>query len=350
MPRTLCIVGAGPAGLAAAHALRATDVRVVVVEKSRGRGGRAATRWRDVPSARGGTERWRYDHGAQVLTLDARAAALARDTLDATGLVQIDGPVWPFDSDGTLHPDRARDEARWTYADGLSALGHRLVDATPGLDLRLSTRVNAVVRDGAAWRVETDAGPVVADAVLVTAPAPQASTLVQDAAPSLAAALAAVPYRSQFSVVWAFDQPVPRRDAYALVHTGDGAHPVAWLAVESDKPGRAPSGGTILIAQMSDAWTAAHYEADRDAVVAAAVPHVEGLVGGALPAPLFTDTQRWRYSLPDAALDAHARAAAEADGLFVAGDGIIGRGRIHLALHDGADAAERAAGWLGAAT
>lgn len=349
MPRTLCIVGAGPAGLAAAHALRATDVRVVVVEKSRGRGGRAATRWRDVPDALGGMERWRYDHGAQVLTLDARADALLRHTLDATGLARIDGPVWPFGSDGTVRPDDARDEDRWSYADGISTLGRRLADATPRLDLRLQTRATAVVRDGTAWRVETDGAPVRADAVLVTAPAPQAAALVEGAASDLAAALGGVPYRSQFSVVWAFDQPAPRPDAYALVHTGDGAHPLAWLAVESDKPGRAPSGGTILIAQMSAAWTEAHCDADREAVVAAAVPHVEALVGGTLPAPLFTDTQRWRFSLPDAGLDGEARSAAEADGLFVAGDGVVGTGRVHLALHDGADVAARIAEALGAA-
>lgn len=348
----LAVVGAGPAGLAAAVAL-GLEARVTVFEKSRGVSGRAATRWRDAPGPDGEPARWRYDHGAQYLSPDAdgRAAAFVREHAGA-GLTELGGAVWPFDAAGVLHPDEARQDPgpRWTYPDGVAGLGKRLVEARGGLDVRLETRVARLERGPDGWGLEAEDGGRHGgfDAVLLTAPAPQTAALLEasDLGPADAAALlgalGGATYRSQFAVVWAFEQPLERpADVYALVHAvGEGEHPVAWLAVESDKPGRAPAGGSILLAQMSDAWTRAHYDADRADVVAAASEAVEAL-WGALPAPLFTDTQRWRYSLPDGRADRAGLEAAAAHGLFFAGDYTAGRGRVHLALEEGLGAADR---------
>lgn len=350
----LAIVGAGPAGLAAARALRDSPVHVTVFEKSRGVSGRAATRWRDVPTADGGTARWRFDHGAQYLSPDAdsRAAAFIRAHA-GDGLTDVPGAVWPFDDAGTLRPDDAKPDPgpRWTYPDGIAGLGRRLADGLA--DLRLQTRVASLARTGEGWAVGTDDGdrhPF--DAVLVTAPAPQAADLLRDAAGPLAVALADVTYRAQYTIVWGFGRPMDRpAEVYALVnrqvgaanairHGGSGGHAVAWLAVESDKPGRAPEGCSILMAQMSDAWTHDHFEADRDDVIAAATEAVEGL-WGPIREPLWTDTQRWRYSLPNATADEDALTVAAAEGLFVAGDATAGKGRVHLAIEEGLDVADR---------
>ena len=357
---SLLIVGAGAAGLAAAYALRDRPVRVTVVEKSRGVSGRAATRWRDLDGTR-----WRYDHGAQYVSPepDGRVATLLRDELASHDLLALDGAVWPFDDDGTLRPDRARDPGlRWTYPEGIAELGKRLRDALPRLDLRTETRVDRLARHGGRWQATTDAGQALGprdgspgfDAVLVTAPAPQAADLLRgsDTPREVVEALDATPYRSQFTVVWGFDEAIERPGAfYALVNAtshgaAGGAHEVAWLAFESDKPGRAPAGATLLLAQMSPAWTEAHYEAERADVVAAATRAVEGLVG-TLPVARWTDTQRWRYSLPDGRLDPAAVEAAAAVGLFLAGDATAGKGRVHLALDEGLSVGERIAEALG---
>lgn len=356
----LAIIGAGPAGLAAAYALRDADVHAVVFEKSRGVSGRAATRWRDAPAPDGSPFRWRYDHGAQYLSPapDSRAARLVRDGLPSDGLVDVEGAVWPFDDDGVLRPDRARDQAgpHWTYRDGVADLGRRLRDAVPGLDLRLQTRAARLRRGPEGWAVETDDGPAGAaerfDAVLLTPPAPQTADLLAasdlgaaDGA-ALATALGGADYRSQFSVVWAFGGRVERPGPfYALVNAAEhggagGGHAVAWLAFESDKPGRAPDGATLLLAQMAPAWTGAHYDDGPDAVVSAAAEAVAGLLGP-LPDPLWTDTQRWRYALPNGPADTEALDAAAAHGLFFAGDWTAGKGRAHLALEEGLAAADR---------
>jgi predicted NAD/FAD-dependent oxidoreductase len=76
----VAIVGAGVARLTAAPALRDRGLRVLVLEKSRGLGGRAATRRRGEG---------RIDHGAQFFTArDARFRARV-DTWLATGDVLV---------------------------------------------------------------------------------------------------------------------------------------------------------------------------------------------------------------------------------------------------------------------
>ena len=349
---TVAIVGAGPAGLAAAYAL---DAPATVFEKSRGVGGRAATRWRDVAGPSGMLDRWRFDHGAQYVSPDPESpsARLIQDVM-GEAVVGVEGAVWPFDDDGTLRPDRAREPGlRWTFRDGIADLGRQLRDATPGLDLH-QQRVTRLAAGADGWTAETDGGerhgPF--DAVLLTPPAPQTAQVLRDSdlgpvdAAALADALGEAEYRSQFTVVWGFRDEVERpADVYALVnaseHGGDGGgHDVAWLAVESDKPGRAPDGATILLAQMSEGWTAAHYDDPKADVVAAATEAARSL-WGPLPEPLWTDTQRWRYSLPNAGADTAALAEAAAHGLFFAGDYTAGKGRVHLALEEGLAAAQR---------
>ncbi|MGB3543637.1 FAD-dependent oxidoreductase, partial [Rubrivirga sp.] len=263
---------------------------------------------------------------------------------------EVEGAVWPFDDDGTLRPDRARDGGlRWTTAEGISQIGRALVDATPGLDLRLQTRVVALEAESDGWTVVLESREAGAasgerhafDAVLVTAPAPQAFELLSGL--EAASSIERVTYRSQFSVMWAFDRVLDRpADVYALVNaaehgSADGGHDVAWLAVESDKPGRAPDGATLLLAQMSERWTLDHYDDKKPDVVLEAGRAVESL-WGPLPEPLWTDTQRWRYSLPNDGVEV---GGLEGDGLFVAGDWTAGKGRVHLALEQGLAAAER---------
>ena len=349
----IAIVGAGAAGLAAAHAL---DAPVTVFEKSRGVSGRAATRWRVVAGPNGMLDRWRFDHGAQYLSPepDSPSARLVREVM-GDAIVEMEGAVWPFDDDGTLRPDRMRDPKdgaglRWTFADGIAHLGRRLEQATPGLDLRRG-RVVGLER-GDTWTVVTDDGQRHEgwNAVLLTAPGPQSAEIVRASelaqADRLADALGQAEYRSQFAVVWGFRGQIERpADVYALVNADahgatSGGHDVAWLAAESDKPGRAPEGDSILIAQMSADWTQRHYDAPQSEVVSAATDAVTSL-WGTLPAPLWTDTQRWKYALPNASADLDALTEAADLGLFFAGDFTAGKGRVHLALEEGIAAAER---------
>ena len=346
-------MGAGAAGLASAWALR-DAAAVTLFEKSRGVSGRAATRRRTADGAT-----WHYDHGAQYAKPEpgGRADRLLARALAPDALARIAAPVVPFTADGQRGaPDpEAERVPKLTGADGVNRLGKALLAAS-GAALVTQTRIAALRRDGARWTLRAADGAAHGpfDAVLVTAPAPQAADLVaaSDGDADLRAlctdALRAAVYRPQFALVLGYDTPVPRPDgAYALVNA-DRAHPVAWLAWEEAKPGYVPR-GSVLVAQMAPAWTRARYAEDREALVRAALPLVSDVAGRALGPPDWADHQRWRYALPDAAADAETLARAADAGLFFAGDGLAGKGRLPLALESGLDAAARLADACGLA-
>ena len=84
--RKLAIVGAGVSGLAAAWALRDSDWRCVVFEKSRGFSGRAASRTRNGV---------RFDYGANYFKTDSpELEQLVHRELPTEGLIDIAGEVY----------------------------------------------------------------------------------------------------------------------------------------------------------------------------------------------------------------------------------------------------------------
>lgn len=341
--KTVAVVGAGVAGLAAASALKAAGIATIVFEKSRGVGGRAATR-RIVDCC--------FDHGAQYVK--APSVAL-QDLIAATGdAVQIQRPVWTFTAANQIGPgDLAYgNEEKWTWPTGITRIAKYLAN---GLDVRLETTVASIHTAGDRYRLTAADGNDLGhfDAVLLTAPAPQSAAILAagDLAPAntaLIAALHSVQYRRSISITAAFPQR-PAVPWYALVNT-DRHHPISWLACEHDKPGRAPDGVGLLIAQMSDQWATAHWDGLQKGTFSPndplPPPIHEALaairvLAGDLGTPLWVNVQRWRYALPDTATP-----LTTIDRIVVAGDMVAGQGRVHLAIEDGWRAADQIRGWL----
>jgi hypothetical protein len=348
---SLCIVGAGAAGAKAAHALRSTDVDVTVLEKSGGVCGRAATRRRDD---------CRYDHGANYIKdPDDRTEALVRD-LGADGLVDVEEPVWTFGADGEIQPGEPRDEHKWTWSAGITQLAKRLFARTDATVHR-RTRVESIRRDAdAAWTLtDTDGDPYGPfDALLLTPPAPQTAALLEateyaetasaaaaDRLERLRTATAAVDYRTIRTLVFHYPFELDR-PWYALVDV-DKSHPVGWVAREECKDGHVPDGESVLIVQMSPDWSTTHYDDPLESAAEAGAGLVADLVGDdRLRDPDWVDDQGWRYALPESGVDDAAARAPEPDGLFVAGDWVVGEGRVHRAVWSGHDAGERIADYL----
>ena len=338
----LCIVGAGLAAAGMADALSDRSVSVTVLEKSRGVGGRAATRRRDG---------CRYDHGANYIKdSDERTRELLQ-SLGADGLVDIDAPVWPFDAEGTISESQRPESHKWTWEAGITQLAKRLFDRT-NADIRKETRVDTLEEGQSGWTIsDTDGathGPF--DAVVLTPPAPQTADLLQatellDGDDDLAAATDAVdqvPYRTIRSLMlhYPFEIDPPY---YALVND-DRDHDIGWLARESCKPGHIPDGEELLVVQMAPDWSTANDEMPLDdAASEAAMKAAQLLDDDRLTEPDWVDDQGWRYALPDAGVDTDAVEPLEAHGLYLAGDWVVGEGRAHEALWCGVDVGERLA-------
>jgi len=335
---TVAIVGAGVAGLGAAYALRETDAEVTVFERRESVGGRAATRRRDGCTV---------DVGANYCKDgDDRVARLLRGEL-SDGLVDTEGPVWTFDADGEISEGRGDGGPKWTYREGLAALGERLRAASDAT-VRTGTEVAGLARDGETWRVQSSDGETLrADAVVLTPPAPTTAELLADSdwaddgfRSSLVEAATAVPYRTVLSVALHYDDR-PDAPYYALVNV-DKNHDLGWVAREECKPGHVPDGESVLVVQPSPEWSRQRYDDPDDELAAAAAERAADLLGDAARERFdWAEVVRWREALPDACADREALNRGADAGLFFAGDWVVGEGRVHAALRSGLDAGDR---------
>ncbi|MFD1641854.1 NAD(P)/FAD-dependent oxidoreductase [Halohasta litorea] len=338
----VCIVGAGLAGVAVAYRLREEPVDVTILEKSRGVGGRAATRRKHG---------CRYDHGANYIKdSDGRTDELVRE-LGTEGLVDIDEPVWTFDASGDIAPGDRQEAHKWSWTDGITQFAKRLLSESDAT-VKQSTRVDGLYKRDDGWTPSDTDGDSHGsfEGVVLTPPAPQTAELL--ASTTLAAdnpamstlkkaidAVREVPYRTVRTLVLQYPFETDR-PYYALVNT-DREHPIGWLARESCKEGHVPDGESLLIVQMAPDWSTAHYDDPLDS----AADEVAGMVADLLDddrlaEPGWVDDQGWRYAQPNAGLNDDAVSELRNEGLYVAGDWLVGEGRAHKAFWNGVDVGE----------
>ncbi len=310
------IVGAGLSGLSAATALRANGYEVVVFERARGPGGRAATRRVDgveMPkAARGAT--LAFDHGAQYFTVrDPRFQGVVDGWLRERVAAKWDGRIVSFDSEGW--EDVPATTERYVGIPGMSALAASLAE---GLDVRYGERIETIeplVRD--------------CDRVILAVAADQAKPLVAHI-PELAAALAPVSMRPCWAVLAAFEERVPARFDAAFVH----GSPLGWVARNQSKPKREwKVDAWVLHAAAS--WSAAHLDDDPEVVGSFLMEAFHDLIPQGLPRAFYATAHRWRYALADPPL---AVGALHHAGVTVCGDWCLGS-RIEDAYLSGLGAA-----------
>lgn len=340
----IAIVGAGPAGLAAAWHLKEAPVNVQIFEKSQGVSGRAASRSRHGA---------RFDLGANYFKLESEnLQELVLHALPTEELVRIEAEVWTFDGQGQLAPGDPvyNQQARWTYSSGISTLGKLLAEAA-GAPIHRGCRITGLRRRDRQWSVFTEGGDAPEggdfDAVLLTPPAPQTVELIAHSeldpatGEALIEALKQARYHSQLCFALGFREPLKRPDrCFAMINT-DRTHDVAWLSFENDKPGRKLGGHTVMMVQMSPDWSAEHLQTDPAQLVPIVAERALALLGPDRPPLAWSDNHRWRYAHPYQAADISGLETGAAAGLYFAGDALVGKGRVGGAMQTGIDAAEQ---------
>lgn len=316
LPR-LVVVGAGLAGLTAAQAL--TDAfDVIVLDKGRGFGGRMATR--RIGDAT-------FDHGAQFFTTHTPEFAAVVDEWVAAGVAEpwFHGRIGPH---GVVDPDG---HTRFRGVASMNAVARHLAT---GLDVRRSTAVSAVARQGDTWQVRTEAESFDADAVLLTPPVPQSLTLLAAGEVALAAAdqaaLRAISYEPCLALLAVLAGPAGLPEPGA-VDPADG--PIDWMADNHRKGVSAEPAVTI---HATAEFSREHWSTP-DGEVAALLLAAAGLA--AAPTPDGVQVQRWRYARP---VDVHPQRCLAAEGLpglLFAGDA-FGGAKVEGAVLSGRAAAD----------
>ena len=284
-PPTVAIVGAGIAGLIAARTLADHGLQVRLFDKSRGVGGRLATRRT--------TEGLRFDHGAQYFTArDNRFLRYVRSWVD-------DGVVAPFSGrivhlrDGEVLGEKS-DTPRYVARPTMNVLAKHLADQ---LDVRFETTVSQLQRVGTGrWRLidaqQQSLGEF--DRVICNCPPPQSGPLLAGHS-DLSQRIQTV----KMNPCWAV---MIHRSERSESLDFDGAFvdssPLSWICRDSAKPGRQVDSGECWVLHASAAWSIEHLEAAPDDVSAALIEAFAKATGEAVGKLHYVAAHRWRYAIP----------------------------------------------------
>lgn len=299
----IAVVGAGLAGLTAASRLVAAGHDVVVFEKSRGAGGRMATRVVDLADGDGleSPLRLTFDHGAQHFTVsdDRFGTAVAQWLQDGVVRVRRDRVV-TVDAGTVTHGEDA--VTRYVGADGMAGIGRSLAR---GLDVRYGARVDALDLIGRF------------DRCVVAVPAPQAVPLLAPFAPTLADVAATVRMEACWAALVTFAGPMG-----GLAGTFDAAFaaasPLSWVA---RMPAPAPLDSWVVHAGTE--WSADYLEDPPEAVLPRLLAAFAALVRADLPPVRYATAHRWRFARA-ANVPATGALHDRRRGLTVCGDWCLG--------------------------
>lgn len=295
------VVGAGLTGLCIARALHVAGIRVQVLDKGRGVGGRLATRRFDGAV---------FDHGLQVLDL---ADHWLRSRLDAALPGGLAGQA-----------DLRHTPAGLIGVNGITAIAKGLAT---GLDVALSARVDAVVAAPSGWRLHGEGLQLEAPVVVLTAPVPQALALVAAGGltldPSVQTALAGVRYHRCVVAMATLDTADSDEPSIDPAGTGFCTVPdsrvVAQLVLNHRKGISPVAAATVhATADWSDARWDQSVEARTAELLTAAEPWLPGV-------PRITQGHGWRYARYASGWRGDACVALDRAGtLLVAGDALGG--------------------------
>lgn len=317
----VAIIGAGLAGLTAARQLQQHGLEVLLLDKSRGVGGRVATRRVDG---------LRLDHGLPYL--EARGEATQRLIEDAlaTGLIQ------PWHGFECLHQGG---RGGYIAAEGVNTVAKWLAD---GIPIKKSWRVEKIASTDSGWQLTSKSNDTVtAKAVIVAIPAPQALSLLEtlptpDQDSDILSQLSSVIYDPCITVMAGYQPEQFKLSAntqFTAVSLDNDI--VAWIAQESSKRNQQPT----FVIHSTPGYAAKQIDADDlNAVGQEILETAARLTLPWLNQPQWRQVHRWRYALPRQALSVHYLSTSQPFPLLCCGDW-CGGNATESALVSGREAA-----------
>lgn len=294
----IAIVGAGIAGLACARALVEAGLDPVIFDKSRGVGGRLATRRTDSGL--------QFDHGAPCVTATDAAFAAVLERAEEEGAVsRWNRPLHMAEDTGP----------RYVGLPGMSGFARYL---GRDLDIRTGVSVSAVTPEGSGWLVTAGDQSVSCDRVILTLPVTQILRLLGPDHP-LAADVSAVRMSPCLTLMAAFSgtrQPGDRADA-------ERAADLDTVLLDSSKPGR-KSDEQSWVAHATADFSRRHLERDVTEIAKLMLPLLCDHIGRSPSEAFHAVAHRWRFARVEQALG-RPFLVDPSDWLYLGGDWCLGR-------------------------
>ena len=225
---TIGLIGAGLSALSAAGVLSRAGFSIRLFEKSRGPGGRMATR-REGP--------YGFDHGAQYFTARDKCFVQEVQKWVAAGKVQRwEGRI------GRLNEGRfqlqSKEQDRFVGVPHMSSIGRHLAE---GLDVRYNTCIGQIERGEKSWYLLSDRERHRCEIVLISTPPRQALDLLPRDS-SLGSIFSQVELSPCWALMVVFEHSLDLCFDGAFVQDA----PLSWVARNSSKVGRGSSECWVL--------------------------------------------------------------------------------------------------------
>ncbi len=304
------ILGAGISGLLAAEHLNKNGLNVLVIDKSRGVGGRMARRY---------NEDFVWDHGAQYVRIDSHELQSLLSTWCAEELFQI----W--------FKEESREPA-YSSPNGMTMLPKVLAR---NLNVKLDTRIDSIKRHSEQWLLaDTDKNVYFANNVIVSSPVPQALDLLShvDVKPELLTELKRLTYWPCLAMLVGLNQPsLIMEPGYERFID----HPILGWVTDNQQKGISEK--HCLTVQASPEWSEANFEANESGIIAELSESIKNYI----PRHSIETNQlmRWRYSLPRTMYSNPFCVVSARPNLILIGDA-FGGPKVQGAILSGIKAAE----------
>lgn len=295
----IAVIGAGLSGLVAARHLVEAGLSVKVLEKSRGFGGRMATRhFRTLPIP------VPLDHGAQYFTArDPRFSQFLEPFIEK-GIVKVWTNGFPIIENHRLIPvPEDKRYPRYVCPQGMNQLGKVLAEP---LIVHLETRATRLDFAEGVWAIRTDEGVIyTADVVLSAIPAPQFLELGQTALEQagqdhLVIRLKSVRFDPSIAVMAVYGEEVPVPPWKGLMFREDPL--LSWVSLDSSKREASQKIPLSLVVHSTAAF-AHQYLDHKEQAVPLLLQQAAQHLGDWVTAPVESQVQGWRYALPTHVLD-----------------------------------------------